>query len=299
MVLGMPPSAQHEALHRIFQHDTRLFARTLRQVLGIDLPDPERVTMLGTDLTEPRPHVRSADSVLLAELLVENPGGRYIIIIESQTDPDEDKWFTWPYYIAHLRDKYRCEAALVVVSSRAETAQWARQPIRCGPPGLTSMIVTPAGLGPDNVPPVTRKEQACADVCSAVFSALTHSRSPQAGGILEVLASALGTLDTDTATLLAELTEAGLAGTGGLPIWRHLMTIQPYPYVSELRAQGRAQGKAEAIAGILDRRHIALTGSERQDILGCTDPETLDVWFDLSFTVITAAGLFAARQPPT
>jgi hypothetical protein len=128
----MPPSAQHEALHRIFQHDTSLFARTLRQVLGINLPDPERVTMLDTDLTEPRPHIRSADSVLLAELLVENTASRYIIIIEAQTDPDEAKWFTWPYYIAHLRDKHQCEAALVVVSSKAETAQWARQPIRCG-----------------------------------------------------------------------------------------------------------------------------------------------------------------------
>jgi hypothetical protein len=149
---------------------------------------------------------------------------------------------------------------------------------------------------------VTREEQACADVCSAVFSALTRSRSPQAGGIPEVLATALGTLDTDTATLLAELTEAGLAGTGGLPIWRHLMTTSTYPYVSELRAQGRAegrtegraQGKAESIAGILDRRHIALTSSERQDILSCTDPETLGTWFDLSFTATTAAELFAA-----
>jgi hypothetical protein len=122
---------------------------------------------------------------------------------------------------------------------------------------------------------------------------------PQAGGILKVLATALGTLDTNTATLLAELTEAGLTGTGGLPIWRHLMTTSTYPYVSELRAQGRAEGKAESIAGILDRRHIALTGSERQDILSCTDPETLGAWFDLSLTVTTAAELFAGRQPPT
>lgn len=75
------------------------------------------------------------------------------------------------------------------------------------------------------------------------------------------------------------------------------MTNNTYPYVSELRAQGRAEGRAESIARILDRRHITLTSSERQDILGCTDPETIDAWFDLSFTITTAAELFATSQP--
>jgi hypothetical protein len=297
----MPPTPQHEALHRIFQIDKKLFARTISKILGADLTDPDKVTVLDSDLSEPRTHVRKADSVLLAELLVETAETRYIVVIESQTDEDEEKWFTWPYYISHLRDKHRCEVILIVVSSSAKTAQWARQPIICGLPGLTCMIVTPAGLGPDNVPLVTDLAEACADVGGAVFSSLTHKSSPEVGGILEVLSAALGTLDVETAKLLAELTEAGLAGSGGLLIWRNLMTTTAYPYVSQLRAQGQAEGReegreegrAQVIADVLDQRKISLTAQERQHILDCTDAAVLDLWVSRMLTVTTAAELFA------
>jgi hypothetical protein len=97
--------------------------------------------------------------------------------------------------------------------------------------------------------------------------------------------------------MLAEFTEAGLAGSGGLLIWRNLMTTTAYPYVSELRAQGQAEGReegrAQVIADVLDQRKISLTAQERQHILDCTDAPVLDLWVSRMLTVTTAAELFA------
>jgi hypothetical protein len=102
----MPPTAQHEALHRIFQHDEALFARTVARVFNVMVPAPVNVTVLGTDLTETEPIERRPDSVLQAEFMVEESAGKYILIIESQTDPDDERRRRWPHYIAHLHDKY-------------------------------------------------------------------------------------------------------------------------------------------------------------------------------------------------
>lgn len=107
-----------------------------------------------------------------------------------------------------------------------------------------------------------------------------------------MLATALGTLDTDTAKLLAEFTEAGLVGTRGLSLWRNLMTAYAYPHVSQWRAQALAQGRAQAIVHILDKRHILLTPEDRQRILSCADMPTLDLWLDRALTASSAEEFF-------
>src|ERR1700749_1160446 len=73
----MPPTAQHEALHRIFQHDEALFARAVARVFNVMVPAPVDVTVLGTDLTETEPIERRPDSVLQAEFMVEESVGSH------------------------------------------------------------------------------------------------------------------------------------------------------------------------------------------------------------------------------
>src|SRR5438045_9323226 len=97
----MSPSPEHEALHRIFQHDPALFTRSVSRILGIPVPEPSDVSVLNVDLTEIRP-----------------------------------------------------------VERRGETAEWGRDPIRNGLPGLTCKTVTPLALAPDNVPAGTAGTQA-------------------------------------------------------------------------------------------------------------------------------------------
>jgi hypothetical protein len=221
----------------------------MRRGRGAATAVPREVSILDTDMTEIRPHIRRGDSVLLAELLVEGREDKYIVIVESQMRPDAEKERRWPYYIAYLHDKYECPVVLLVVCNDAATADWARTPITIGLGGLTCMIVLAWVLGPDNLIPVTDPAQAKEDVGFAVLAAITHSRSKSIGDILEALAEALDTVDTSTASVLAELAEAGLADTDGLQIWRALMATTSYPYVSQLRSQGREEGRQEGLPG--------------------------------------------------
>jgi hypothetical protein len=182
----------HEAHHSIFRHDDDLFPEVMEQVFGLVLGKAARVTCLSTDLTERQPLERRVDSVLLAELLVEDKGSKYIVVVEAQTDPDDKKWWSWPYYIAYLRARYECPVILLVVCTKPATEQWARAEITSGLGELICMRVTPAVAGPGNVEPVTDLDKARANVGFAAFSALTHSRMGSGREILEVLAEALG-----------------------------------------------------------------------------------------------------------
>jgi hypothetical protein len=280
----MSPSPEHEALHRIFQYNPKLFARSVCRLLGVPTREPTNVQLLNVDLTETRPVERRADSVLLVEFDAPDPVDRYILLVESQTDPSEQRRTRWPYYVAYLHDKHECPVLLLVVCSKQETAEWGREPIVIGLDGLPCMIVTPVVLGPDNVPVVSSIPEAASDIPFAVFSALTHSRGSEAHVILEALAAALDTIDTEAAT--------NLGSTPGQQIWKVLMATNTYAYVSELRAQGRAEGEAAAILRVLNRRGIAVDDASRERIESCTDIEVLGTWLDRSIDAKQVSDLF-------
>ncbi|HET9081964.1 MAG TPA: hypothetical protein VFO01_15815 [Trebonia sp.] len=246
----MAPTAEHEALHRVFHRDEALFARAMARVFSVEVPVPERdgFTVLSTDLTETEPLERRADSVFKAEFLVEDSTGRYILVVESQTDEDRDRLRRWPHFIAHLHDKHDCPVFLAVVCSKQSTARWARKPIEIGMPGLICQTTCLVVFGPDNVPAVTEPAEAAADVMLTVFSALTHSRGPGARAILEALAFALTTINEETASNLQEFTEIGLGETASAEIWRTMMATRTYPFISQTRRQGREEGRAEGRA---------------------------------------------------
>jgi hypothetical protein len=187
---------------------------------------------------------------------------------------------------------------------KQSTARWTRQPIDIGMPGLILQTTRLVVFGPDNVPLVTDPEDAAADVMLAVFSALTHSRGTEARGILEALASALTTIDEETASSLSEFTEIGLGETPSAEIWKAMMATRTYPFVSQTRLQGReegrakglAEGHAEALAAaifkVFDRRGIVVDDDSRARIESCADADTLEAWLDQSFVVAQASGLF-------
>lgn len=299
-------TSTHEAHHSIFRHDQDLFPEVMEQVFGVVLGKAGRVTCLSTDLNELRPMERRADSVLLAELLVEDEAGTYIVVVEAQTEPDEKKWWSWPYYIAYLRARHECPVILLVVCTKPDTEQWARAEITSGLGDLICMRVTPAVAGPGNVEPVTDLDRAQANVGFAAFSALTHSRTGSAREILQVLAQALGSTSAKNGTFLAELVEAGLAGTSSYEIWRNLMITNEYPHVSQWRAQATEQGlkqgieqgsvrtRIEVILRILARRDISVSAEGRTAIEGCTDMDTLEMWLDRALVVDDSNDLFAA-----
>ncbi|MBC6456583.1 hypothetical protein [Actinomadura sp. HBU206391] len=284
----------HEALHRIFHEDTSLFARALRQLLDIPVPNPHSVSILNIDLTEIIPVERRVDTLLMAEIA--GPDDPHAFLIESQTGPDDDKLYSWPYYIAYVRAKYSCEVTLLVICSDLKTAEWARGLIEIGLPEWPTMLVRPIVFGPDNVPAVTDPAQASRDVTLSVFSALVHSRDANPDGILKALATALDTIDTGTAAFLAEFTEAGLADTAARQVWRAIMSTTTNQYVSQLRAEGRAEGRvegeAQAVLTVLDSRGIPLSQDDRDRIQACTDLTLLDEWLRRAGLATSADELF-------
>ncbi|WP_433511401.1 hypothetical protein ACQP2T_47440 [Nonomuraea sp. CA-143628] len=285
-------TAQHEALHRIFQEDPSLFARTFERLLDIPLPADCSVSVIDTDLTELSPIERRVDTVLQLKTDL----GDHLVIIEAQTGAKPKKSSSWAYYVSYLHAKHRCPVILVVVCLDGITARWARRPKTIGLPDRPTLTLQPIVLGPDNVPAITDVAEASADVWLTVFSALTHGRSPEVADILEVLATALDTIDPGTAGYCAELTEVGLGDTDARQLWRTLMSTKTYRYQSEfaqqLRAEGHAEGEAKMLLLILNDRGITISEEARERIRTCTDVAVLESWAHQALTITSADELF-------
>lgn len=95
-------------------------------------------------------------------------------------------------------------------------------------------------------------------------------------------------------------TETGLGHTVGAGIWKGMMATRTYPFVSQLRSQGREEGRLEtlvaAVLKVLDRRGIAVDDDSRERIETCDDVAVLDAWLDRAFAVAKASDLFSSEQ---
>lgn len=149
-------SSPHEAMHRIFQHDTKLFSR-VSKVLGCDIPVPDSVTILPTDLTETGPVERRVDTLLRLDSAEH---GDFLLAIEAQGNKNLAKPASWAYYTAYLWSKYRLPTALMVVVEDHATAAWAQQPVASGPPQLPTLTIRPLVAGPHNMPVITDPAEA-------------------------------------------------------------------------------------------------------------------------------------------
>ncbi|GHJ34943.1 hypothetical protein [Streptomyces sp. TS71-3] len=296
-------------MHRIFQEDPGVFSRTFRK-LGYAFAEPEEVNLLTPDLTETKPLERRLDSLLRFDTAND---GSYLLAVESQRRKDPDKHGSWAYYLGYLYAKYRIPPVLLVVCHDAGTARWAETPFHLGLPQWRSLSLRPLVLGPHNVPPVTDPETAAQDIPLATFAAITHGYDPDADRMLRALATALKTVDEDTATVFRELTELGLDKSPAAQIWRNLMAIDLSFFRSEtsqkLRAEGRTEGRTEGLTEgraeghaergakdlllVFQTRGIDVDDTTRQRITDCTDPDLLSIWLQRAITVSRAADVFS------
>ncbi|MET7292269.1 hypothetical protein ABZS79_09000 [Streptomyces griseoloalbus] len=289
-------SSSHEALHRIFQQDPGLFARAARN-LGVAFPPPISSTELSTDLTETQPLERRVDTLLR----MDTEDGSFLLAVESQGEPDGRKPASWAYYLSYVYAKYRIPPVLLVVCADRGTAEWAARQVDIGPPQWPALTLRPLVLGPDDVPVIDSPAEAARDIPLTVLSAALHRRDPDADAILNALAKALKGLSADdesTAGTFIELMEQGLGKTPAADIWRHLMAVDLSFFQSEtaqkLRAEGRAQGQARGLLILLGHRGVEVSEEDRERIVGCGDPEVLELWFERALTTTSMAEVFAA-----
>ncbi|MFJ5517850.1 hypothetical protein ACIQB4_12385 [Streptomyces griseoluteus] len=287
-----------------FQKDPALLTRALQRVLDVPFPEPHEIAALNVDLTEIEPVERRVDTLLRAE----TGEGTYLLVVESQGKVDDRKRGSWPYYLSYLYEKYRCEPVLIVITQNSATARWASQPIRLGFPGWHSLTVRPLVLGPDNVPVITDERQAEQDVPLAVLSAMTHGRGPQAAPILESLATALKTIDPDSAAVFVQFVDSCLADPQAKQMWRDLMTAIQYfwrhPLAEQVREEGREQGleegreqgrtqaKAEMVLRVLEWRGIPVPEHVAERVSTCEDANQLELWVERAVRATAAVDLF-------
>jgi hypothetical protein len=166
------PSLRHEALLELFRNRPALAAELLRDALGVELPSYVEARAESAELTQVVPTEYRADLVVL--LWEDLP--RFAIVVEVQLSPDEEKKYTWPVYLTHMRAKLKCPTALLVVAPEEGVARWSGQPMETGHRGF---VLRPYVAGPRSIPVITRAEKAHEAVELAVLSALAHGQGEQ------------------------------------------------------------------------------------------------------------------------
>ncbi|MEW2073012.1 hypothetical protein ACFZAG_17950 [Streptomyces sp. NPDC012403] len=63
-------------------------------------------------------------------------------------------------------------------------------------------------------------------------------------------------------------------------------------FQSQTAQQLRAEGRAEDVLLLLDHRRIEVSGQERERVMDCGDPGTLEIWFTRAITATSAAEVF-------
>jgi hypothetical protein len=207
--------------------------------------------------------------------------GSFVLAVESQGRRDPDKPASWAYYLSHLYAKYRTPPVLLVVRPDRSTAAWAARQVDIGPPQWPSLTLRPLVLGPDDLPVINSPEEAARDIPLTVLSA----------ALKDLLAD-----DENTAGILIELTEQGLGKTPAADLWRYLMAADLSFFQSQTAQNLRAEGRAEDVLLLLDRRGVEVSEEDRGRIVGCTDLDTLSAWFARAITATSTAELFAPTE---
>jgi hypothetical protein len=198
------PSQRHEVLLELFRARTSLAPELLRLVFQLPIPAEAKAEPTEGNLTQLVPTELNADLVLL---LGRRP--ELVVVVEVQLHRDPDKAFRWPLYSAALRNRHRCPVVVLVVAPKANVARWARRPVDLGPRHHFEPLV----LGPEQVPPIEREEEAARSPELAVLSAIAHALDPERGPKVAWAAlQAIDDLDDNHRTIYYDLIQSSLGG---------------------------------------------------------------------------------------
>jgi hypothetical protein len=286
------PSMLHEALIEVFRARPALAAELLRDALRLPLPAFTEIRTGPTSLGDLRRVQHRADFVV--QLM--NGGAPVLaIVIEVQIDRDPEKWFSWPFYVAGVRAKLRCETCLLVVAPSSAVAAWCGRSIATGHPGWA---MRPIVLGPAGVPIVTDATVACRMPEVALLSVVAHGRTEHGLAIALAVLKAADGLDDARKTLYADLTYTSVNTAARRAL--EAMMKSGYQFQSDFaktyfgkgRAEGEATGMAQAVLEVLTARGVRVTKSARAQVLGCSDVEVIRGWLQRALVVTRASEMF-------
>ncbi|MEB3236958.1 MAG: DUF4351 domain-containing protein [Candidatus Sericytochromatia bacterium] len=252
----MPASPLHEVLIELLRQVPDQLAPALARALP-DLDPALPVTLVDVSASEPIVVERRADLVML---IGETARPRLIVVVEIQLGRDNDKLYSWPQYVVAMRQRWRCEVALLVIAPDPKVAAWARKPICLDRRGSQ---VVPLVLGSEDFPRPDLKALS-GHPHATVFHALLHCRDRGDLPLLEQALIDVKALPNPERVGYYEILRRCLSPSF-LELAEVAMSMEQTRFYQELVERLRAEGKAEAEARgeLLGRRSQALRAISR------------------------------------
>jgi hypothetical protein len=293
------PGLEHEAAVELLRRNPELTAALLASA-GVPVPAGAAAVVTDSNLSLPEPTELRADLVTLYP----GTGGSLAIVTEVQKDPpDKKKRRAWPAYVAVARVEHECDAALVVIALRSDTARASARPIATGHPGF---VLRPIVIGPDNTPAAEGPHAAELAVLAVLTGALDLGDPAAQLLTLQHIARA-DAERRQTYTRLIRLTAAEAVRQA---LEELMTTVFPRDdfidgLLDQGRAegldqgraegldQGRAEGEAKMLLRVLAARGFAVPDEIRERVTGCTDTGQLEAWADRAITASSITEIFS------
>ena len=277
------PGIRHEAAVDLVHRFPQLAAVLLRSA---QVPVPAGpVREVDSNLSARRPLSFAAESVFLHG----DGKGRLAVVVEVQTrPPSRAKRRDWVAYQAIAGREYDCDAVVLVVALRRDTARRSRKPFRTGPRNQMSVVV----IGPDDLPEQVPGLGAELTVLGTVTGALDLESSQDRVAVLNAIAgAAVADRARYTGLILALASEQARAELEVLMVTAHKETLVDR-LLAEGRAEGRAEGEAALLLRVLQARGLEVPADVRDMVISCGDTAQLEAWFDRAITAASLDDVF-------
>ncbi|WP_437335323.1 hypothetical protein [Sorangium sp. So ce394] len=291
------PGTPHEVLIVALRDRPALLADLFRRLTGSSFGTPAEAT----DAT-----VRFTRAIEVRPDLLLRSRGLGWVMVEIQNSIDERKRRSWPLAVSVLVHQEKAMGEVIVITASRRVASWAKRAARFRGELGTRFELTPRVLLLSG-----RRVEALLDPAHpelALFAAwaVHHRHGPAARRIvvraLEVTEQGLTDeplRDAQARAILAVLSDAMVASLKELamdpskvPETQASRRFRLF-FEKRGRAEGKVEGKQEALLAVLDARGLSLTAEERAHIEACTVPAELDRWIARAVTAASMSEVFA------
>jgi hypothetical protein len=281
----------HEAPLELIRQCPAVAVDLVRAVTGIPLPADPKADLGPTSLNAVVPAEFTADAVVVVtDRATEAPA--LVIVVEPQGRDDRTKAYSWPAYLAIVREAVRCPSAvLLVICPDPREADKCRKVIRMGHPGwdLYPIVIDPAHA-PDGAgagPYLT--------LFLACLPALDMADEATAARVLGAIRDTGGS-HAERSRLTAIILKR--AAPDARKILEGLMKTDEWKddfiesYVKIGVDQGEASTKAQDLLKVIDAHNLKPTQEQRAMVTADAGLDKLNRWFDRALTAATAADVF-------
>ncbi|WP_207945190.1 hypothetical protein, partial [Actinomadura rubrisoli] len=279
------PTQKHDISAELFRWSPDLAAELLAE-MGINMPKIRQAHDVSESFTDLKTREYKGD----VAIVLDTGDSRTGVVVEVQHKKDEDKQWTWPLYIATLRNRQRCPVILLVIAPDPKVAEWCGRTIETGHPGHD---LTPLVLHSKHIPVMLDPEEIAADPAMGVLSVLFHGAGEHGPQIVRAAyesTNLLAARGDERARRYYDYVLVMLPEAARKSLEAKMMTDSPY--YSDVMRGAEARGEARSVLLVLKARGIETTDEDRERIEGCTDQSQLETWLQRAAIAQKADELF-------